>query len=122
MMLRSIALAGVAVSLISGPTLAHHSFAMFDSEITLEVQATVMELQWTNPHSWLELTVMNEQGQESPLALEMSSPTSMARSGWNPRTVVPGDQITISYHPMKDGTPQGQFISLTKADGTELSD
>ena len=116
-MLRSTMLAGVAVSLLSVPALAHHSFAMFDREITIEVEATVNELQWTNPHTWLELTAVDENGQPMPLALEMSSPTSMARSGWNPRTVVAGDKVTVTYHPMKDGTAEGQFVQMVLANG-----
>ena len=117
MMLRSVTLAGVAVSLLSVPALAHHSFAMFDREITLEVEATVEELQWTNPHTWLEVTAVDENGEPMPLSLEMSSPTSMARSGWTPRTVVAGDQVTVTYHPMKDGTPEGQFVQMVLANG-----
>ena len=117
MMLRSMTLAGAAMGLLSVPALAHHSFAMFDREITLEVEATVNELQWTNPHTWLELTALDEEGQPVPLALEMSSPTSMARSGWNPRTVVAGDKVTVTYHPMKDGTPEGQFVQMILENG-----
>lgn len=117
MMLRSVTLAGVAVSLLSVPALAHHSFAMFDREITLEVEATVNELQWTNPHTWLELTAVDENGEPVPLALEMSSPTSMARSGWTPRTVVAGDKVTVTYHPMKDGTAEGQFLHMVLENG-----
>lgn len=119
MMLRSVTLAGMAASLLSLPALAHHSFAMFNREITLEVEATVEELQWTNPHTWLELTALDEQGQPFALALEMSSPTSMARAGWNPRTVVAGDKVTVVYHPMKDGTAEGQFVLMVLANGEE---
>ncbi len=119
MILRSITLAGVAASLLSFPALAHHSFAMFDRGISIEVEATVDELQWTNPHTWLEVIALDEQGQPMALAFEMSSPTSMARSGWTPRTVVAGDKITVVYHPMKDGTPEGQFVSMVLANGEE---
>ena len=117
MTLRSMTLAGVGVSLLSVPALAHHSFAMFDREITLEVEATVNELQWTNPHTWLELTAIDENGEPMALALEMSSPTSMARSGWTPRTVVAGDKVIVTYHPMKDGTPEGQFLHMVLENG-----
>jgi hypothetical protein len=117
MLLRSMTLAVMAVGLLSVPVLAHHSFAMFDGDISIEVEATVAELQWTNPHTWLELTVIDEQGQSMPLALEASSPTSMARSGWTPRTVVAGDKITVVYHPMKDGTPEGQLLSMVLENG-----
>ena len=119
MTLRLITLAGVAASILSVPALAHHSFAMFDRDITIEVEATVDELQWTNPHTWLEVTALDEQGQPVSLALEASSPTSMARSGWTPRTVVAGDKVTVVYHPMKDGTSEGQFVLMVLANGEE---
>ncbi len=119
MILRSMMLAGVAVSLLAVPALAHHSFAMFDRAISIEVEATVDELQWTNPHTWLEVTAVDEQGESMALALEMSSPTSMARSGWTPRTVVAGDKVTLVYHPMKDGTAEGQFVSMVLPNGEE---
>ena len=118
MVLRLVALVGVAVGILSVPALAHHSFAMFDRETSIEVPATVVELQWTNPHSWLEVTILDEQGQPLPVALEMSSPTSLIRDGWNPRIVMPGDQITVTYRPMRDGSNrQGQFVSMVLANG-----
>jgi hypothetical protein len=117
MTLGSMTLAAVAASLLWAPAFAHHSFAMFDRDVSVEVEATVDELQWTNPHTWLEVIVTDEQGQSLPLALEASSPTSMARSGWNPRTVVAGDKVTVVYHPMKNGTSEGQFVSMVLENG-----
>jgi len=60
---------------------------------------------------------MDENGQPTSLALEMSSPTSMARSGWTPRTVKAGDKVTVTYHPMKDGTAEGQFLQMVLENG-----
>ncbi len=36
---------------------AHHSFAMFDMSKTANWKGTVKEVQWTNPHVWIELTL-----------------------------------------------------------------
>ena len=47
---------GVLVCLLAGTALAHHSFAMFDRNKETTIVGTVDEFQWTNPHSWIELT------------------------------------------------------------------
>ena len=52
---------GVAL-LASTPALAHHSFAMFDQTKELTLVGTVREFQWTNPHSWIQLTVRDSAG------------------------------------------------------------
>jgi hypothetical protein len=116
-MLREIALAGAVASLFSAPSVAHHSFAMFDVDTTLEWQATIVEFQWTNPHAWLEVMVEDGEGQSTHWSLEMSSPGSLANDGWRPRTVVAGDEVTVRFHPKKDGTPTGQFQSLVAPNG-----
>ena len=121
-MLRETALAGVVVCLFSAPSIAHHSFAMFDVDTTLERQATVVEFQWTNPHAWLEVMITDDQGQSTQWSLEMSSPGSLANDGWRPRTVIAGDEVTVSFHPKKDGTPSGQFQSLVAPNGEKLGD
>jgi uncharacterized protein DUF6152 len=50
-------LAALAACASALPALAHHSFAMFDSDKTLTMTGTVKEFEWTNPHSWLRVMV-----------------------------------------------------------------
>ncbi len=33
--------------------MAHHSYAMFDTDKSVEIEGTVKEFQWTNPHCWI---------------------------------------------------------------------
>jgi hypothetical protein len=47
----------VAATLASAPARAHHSAAMFDDSRVVELKGVVKELQWTNPHVWLQVTV-----------------------------------------------------------------
>ncbi len=122
MSLRMIAMAGVAVGLLAGPALAHHSFAMFDADTTTEAQGTIKEFQWTNPHSWIEVMVTDAEGQEVQWSLELGGPGALSRDGWTPRTIVPGDEVTVRFHPKKDGTPMGQFVSIVLPDGETLED
>lgn len=122
MNIKAIGLAGLAAGLFAVPALAHHSFAMFDAETTLVLEGTVVEFQWTNPHSWLQVEVTDDAGETVEWSLEMGSPGGLARSGWRPRTVVPGNQVTVSVHPLRDGEPGGQILTVTLPDGTVMGE
>jgi hypothetical protein len=89
MKFRALGLAGIAVATSAIPAFAHHSFAMFDAEKKLTLDGTVKEFQWTNPHSWILMTVDNAQGQPEQWAIEMGGPGGLARQGWVPKTLSP---------------------------------
>src|ERR1700741_224912 len=100
----------LAVALLGTPSLiAHHSAAMFDDTKVVEVTGTVKELQWTNPHVWLQV-VVDEKGKKTELSLEGGSPNSLSRKGWRATTFKAGDVVAVRFNPMKDGTPAGSFI------------
>ena len=52
----SLAFAGIAAAIYAIPAVAHHSFAMFDANQVTNLEGTVKEFQWTNPHAWIMLT------------------------------------------------------------------
>jgi hypothetical protein len=120
MKFKSLGLAGIAVAMSAMPAFAHHSFAMFDAEKKVTLDGTVKEFQWTNPHSWILLTVSNAQGQPEQWAIEMGGPSGLARQGWVPKTLTPGMKVQAVIHPLRDGTPGGQFMAVTLPDGTQL--
>jgi hypothetical protein len=84
---KALGLAGIAFTLSAIPALAHHSFAMFDAEKKMTLDGTVKEFQWTNPHSWILLTVSDAQGKAEQWAIEMGGPSGLARQGWVPKTL-----------------------------------
>jgi hypothetical protein len=115
-----LALLAAAAALTAAPAaFAHHSFAMFDNNKSVELKGTVREFQWTNPHSWIQLTVM-ENGQATEYSIEGGSPNGLARRGWKRTSLKPGDQVTVTVHPLKDGTKGGSFVKAVKADGSTL--
>ena len=120
MKLAPLALAAIGTAILVGPALAHHSFAMFDSEKTLTLKGTVKEFEWTNPHSWLRLMVADDSGTPRQWALEMGSPGQQSRVGWKPDSVKPGDQVTVQIHPLKDGSRGGQFLGADLPNGQHL--
>lgn len=112
-----VGMVGVVAGLLAAPALAHHSFAMFDANVMREAQGTIKEFQWTNPHSWIEIIVPDAQGKPVVWALELGGPGALSREGWTPTTIVPGDKVTVKFHPRRDGTPGGQFKWMRLASG-----
>jgi len=115
-----LTVAAVAVFAVPPAALAHHSFAMFDANQSLSTTATVKEFQWGSPHTWLELLVLSEDKTEKPLSLELTTISGLMRNGWKPGTLKPGDRVTVTYHPMRDGTPAGQLVQAVTEDGRTL--
>jgi len=108
-----------AVAATSTPALAHHSTAVFDMTKTVEITGTVKDFQWTNPHTWTDVTV--EGGDAAGVyGLEGMSPNYLVRNGWTKHTLKPGDKITFQVHPLKDGRKGGFMVSATLPDGTLL--
>jgi uncharacterized protein DUF6152 len=108
-----------AAALIAAPCAAHHSFANFDVTKTVMLQGTVKELQWTNPHCFVQLLVPGAAGSVE-WSLEMNSTLASYREGWRPHSVNPGDKITATINPSKDGTPSGRLIFAVDSAGRML--
>lgn len=120
MRLRALGLASVAVTMGAAPAFAHHSFAMFDGAAKVTLEGTVKAFQWIYPHSWILLMVRKSDGELEQWPIEMGSPGGLAREGWQPKTLTPGMNVKAVIHPLKDGTPGGQYLSVTFPDGRTL--
>ncbi len=116
MKLRAMVL-GLALVLTASGTQAHHSAAMFDATRTVTLAGVVTSFQWTNPHSWIRISAAGPGGKPVEWGVEMTSPNLLARAGWRPGTVKPGERVTIVVAPLRDGSPGGQFKRLIFADG-----
>lgn len=99
------------------PATAHHAFARFDAGRQVTLQGTVQEFQWTNPHAWVLLKV-DEQGRAEQWAIEMAGFSGLVRQGWQPRTILAGMRVTVTIHPLRDGTSGGQLVEMRLPDGT----
>ena len=103
---------------IAAPAVAHHSFSMFDSEKTVTMTGTVKEVEWTNPHSWLRVMVVDQaSGKPAQWAFEMGPPARQLQRGWKPDSLKPGDNVTVHIHPLKDGARGGQLVDAVLPDG-----
>ena len=121
MNLKVVSFAVLAAAAFAAPALAHHSFAMFDAEKTVTLQGTVKEFEWVNPHSWLRVMVNDEKsGKPVMWALELSSPARLVTMGMRADSVKEGDAVSVTFHPMKDGTRGGQFMQATLPGGKQI--
>jgi DNA/RNA endonuclease YhcR with UshA esterase domain len=115
----NIFVATVALVLCATAARAHHSFAMFDMSKTITFKGTVKELQWTNPHVWLELTVQEKDGSVT-YSFEGAAIAVLKRVGWTKDSVKAGEVVTVVGHPYKNGKPGGSIDHLILANGSKL--
>jgi len=109
-----------AAALGASSALAHHSPVMFDQTQRVTLTGTVREFQWTNPHSYIQLVVQNDQGQDEEWSLEMAAPTYLYNRGWRPSTVKAGDVLTVTIAPLRKGGRGGLLLEATGADGRPI--
>ena len=89
---------------------AHHSFAVFDMTAEKTITGVVSKFEWTNPHTFIFVDVTNDKGVTETWAIEGMSPNYLGRRGWSKNSVKPGEKITMSIRPLKEGKPGGMFI------------
>jgi hypothetical protein len=99
--------------------LAHHSYSAFDMSGEKTLSGVVKKFDYTNPHSWIWLDVKNDQGGVDTWGIEGMSPNYLSRRGWSRTTLKPGDKVSITFHPSKEGNG-GSFVSGKKDSGETL--
>ena len=98
---------------VGGQTLiAHHAGTMFDDNKTVELNGTIKEFQFTNPHSWIQVVADNKEW-----SIEWGSPNQLARQGILPSTFKSGAKVVMRVHPMRDGSAAGNFVAAKFDDG-----
>jgi len=110
-----VVITGALLGLLSGAgALAHHSFATFDQTKETTLVGTIKEVQWTNPHIWVQVLVKNAaSGQTIEWSIEGGSPNGLSRQGWKRSSLNAGDPVEMTIHPLKDGTNGGSLVRVT---------
>jgi hypothetical protein len=120
--MKVVSIAGVVAALVlsCSAAVAHHSFAMFDLGKDVTVDAVIKEVQFTNPHVWLQIMVADAKGVATEWSIESGAPGMMLRNGWKPSTLKPGDKVKLTMHPLRNGSPGGSLVSVVVPDGRVL--
>lgn len=117
--MKNVAVVGLAsvLSLLALPALAHHSAAPFDPVKTITLSGVVQDFEYTNPHSWLVIDVMDPGGKVTTWSFESQGPAFLLRLGIKKGDLPAGASVTVTGHPMRDGTHAASFMKAVRADG-----
>jgi hypothetical protein len=93
------AIIAVALGSLAASALAHHGFGMFDMTVAKHWSGTLTEMHLVNPHSYMEIDVVDESGKKSHIRCEMRAAGLLRRSGWSADMFKVGSHIEIDGHP-----------------------
>ena len=100
---------------------AHHSAAAY-IDTSIEIKgATITNVIWANPHTIISFEV-KEGERAGTWSAEAGSPSAQTRMGWNRNSLKPGDQVTVSLFPARNGAKVGRLSHVIMPDGKELLD
>ena len=122
MKFRLVVSAFVLFSFFSMSTSAHHSFAaQYDSNKPVELTGMVTKVEWQNPHVYLYIDVLNDEGDYEQWALEMGAPAVLTRiQGWSRSTLQVGDEINVEGRLARDGSNLANARNVTLISGETL--
>ena len=88
---------------VAGRAVAHHSFAAtYQADGRIEIQGTVRELVWRNPHSFLRIDVTDEDGNMRTWSLEWTSANRLAGTNLTQTTLRPLDVVIATGSPARN--------------------
>jgi hypothetical protein len=120
MLMRRFALLVAVLACFGSPARAHHSQAMFDQSKMVTLQGVITKFAWLNPHVQVYFDVA-ENGKTESWQIETNSALNMTRAGWKRDQFKAGDHVTVSFHPMRNGTRFGYLRKIVGPDGKELT-
>jgi hypothetical protein len=116
-----VILAGVCVA-GAGSARAHHSYgALYIESDTIEIDGDVIEFQYKNPHSWIQIDARDPFGRRVVYAAEWGSVSALERQNVLKDTIKPGDHVRVWASPAK--SPNDNRVHLKRiqlADGRQL--
>jgi len=115
-----VSILAFAALTFSVPLFAHHGNAAFDTGKKVTLKGTVTEWVWANPHCWLKFDVKDDKGNVAHWVAETNNAPDMIERGWSMRSFKPGDEITVTVEPVKNGNPVGRVLSVVLPNGQTL--
>ena len=109
-----------ALLLVAGTAFPHHGAAGYDSNKLTTLKGTVTEFRFQNPHAQIFLDVKDSSGKVQNWILEAVGIATLSRSGWTKSILKPGDEVTVTGNPSKNGSPAMRLTKVVLASGKEL--
>jgi hypothetical protein len=111
---------GAAAVLMSAPLLAHHGGAAFENGKSVTLKGTVTQWVYSNPHLLLTFDVKGDDGNAVQWVAETQAPNIMYPAGYRRDSFKPGDEVTVTVTPVKNGRPIGRILKVVTASGVTL--
>ena len=111
----------IGALIVSIPLFAHHGNAAYDAKNTVSLKGTVTEWYWANPHCILQFDVKDDKDQVLHWSAETSNPADMVNRGWTKLSLKPGDPVTVTLEPAKNGKPIGRVLEVVLPTGQKFS-
>jgi hypothetical protein len=105
---------------VSASLFAHHGAASFDTTKKITLKGTVVEWFWANPHCFLRFTVKDENRQTIEWVVETQSGPNILPLGYTKQTFKPGDEVSVTLTPVRNGRPLGRLLSVELPNGKKL--
>ena len=102
------------------PLAAHHGGAAYEVGKPVILKGTVTQWYYSNPHCLLTLEVRGEDGAVVTWIAETQGPSIMFAAGYRRDSFKPGDQVTVTVDPAKNGRPVGHIREAVTAAGWTL--
>jgi hypothetical protein len=112
--------AGLLLSMGVQPVQAHHSYAAFDKDRVVSLQATVTRWDWTNPHSFLYVVVKGPGRAITEWEIESASPSLLQRVGFTATSIKAGDRVTVRLYPHRTRAHFGSLVAVDLPTGRTL--
>ena len=111
----------VCLLISSTPLLAHHGYAAYDMTQKKTLKGTITNYEMANPHSRISFDVKDDKGNVQSWVVECAPPIRVFKAqGFDYDTLKPGDVVTITFNPGKDGANVGVLIHVQFPDGHVL--
>ena len=106
---------------LSNSVVAHHiEVNEFDRKKPVELSGKVVKVEWVNPHPWIHLDIVGDDGARQEWMIEAAAPKNLLRRGFLVESIAPGSMITIEGYQSKDGSNRANGKTLTYADGNQF--
>lgn len=121
MRLAELALCGTALLLAVHAADAHHAFSTeFDVDRPVALEGKVTKVELINPHSWIHIEVVGDDGEAVTWMIEGGSPNALVRRGITKQSIPIGSELVIRGYQARDGSNRAVGRDVTFADGREL--